>query len=201
MVRNIARIISILLHPFLVSTIGFLILLNTRFYFSMLSWDAKRFVLLIVFFTTTLMPLVSGAVLTFTRKFDLTFEKAADRVILQLAAAIFYYLGYFMLGKINVNPVFKVFLIASALLIIILSIITMRWKISNHMAGIGGMLGTVVALSFRLGINPVWLITGIVLSSGLLGSSRLILGKHTITQVTAGFGVGFLVLYLVIYFI
>lgn len=77
-------------------------------------------------------------------------------------------------------------------------IINFRWKISAHAAGIAG----VVALLVRLSVNwiPttglfVWTIIWVLLS-GLLGSARVWLGRHTVWQVVAGYAVGFISVYL-----
>jgi membrane-associated phospholipid phosphatase len=69
------------------------------------------------------------------------------------------------------------------------------------MAGIGGLIGAIIALSLRLGLNSS-LVLGILIGiAGLIGSSRLILGKHTPMQIYAGFLVGFSVNYLIINYI
>ena len=76
--------------------------------------------------------------------------------------------------------------------------INFRWKISAHAAAIAG----VVAMLVRIMHNDVpqpgmltWLITFIVLS-GVLGSARVWLGRHTPFQVLAGYAVGFLSVFL-----
>jgi len=68
--------------------------------------------------------------------------------------------------------------------------VTIRWKISAHAAAIGGLLGGFLMLSIRLQENPVWILSALILISGIVGSARLILGKHTSTQVYAGFMLG-----------
>lgn len=72
-------------------------------------------------------------------------------------------------------------------------LINFRWKISAHSAGIAG----VVALLIRIMHSDlpqsgvvVWLMVAIGLS-GLLGSARVWLGRHTVWQVLAGYAVGF----------
>ena len=44
-----ARVIAYLFHPTIIPTLGFLLLFHSDFYFSMLGWQAKRLVLLIIF--------------------------------------------------------------------------------------------------------------------------------------------------------
>lgn len=201
MTEKAAKVISIIFHPFLIPIFGFLALFNSGFYFSVLSGDAKRFVLLVVFFTTAILPMLSVAILALNPKFDITMQSVRDRVLPLLFSAIFYYIGFLLLNRIRIFPIFKMFLIASVLVIVLVLMITLKWKISTHMASVGGLTGTVFALSFRSGLNPLLLIVSVVLISGMVGTARLVLNKHSMSQITAGYALGFTILYLVIYFI
>jgi membrane-associated phospholipid phosphatase len=201
MATKIAKFISIIFHPVLIPTLGFLLLFNSGFYFSMLTWEAKRYVLLVVLFSTGILPMLSVAILALNPKFSISMENSKDRIIPLLSSSIFYYLGFMLLGQMKAFPVFKLFLTASILVIIVLLVISFKWKISNHMAAVGGMAGTLFALSFRSGVNPLYAILAVVLISGLVGSARLILNKHTLKQIIAGYALGFSVLYLTIYFV
>lgn len=199
--QSVANGISVVFHPLIMPTLAFLLLMNSGFYFALLSFDAKKIILLIVFLSTFLLPLVSIALMGLNMRFKPDLNKSPDRVIPMLSAAIFYYAGFYTLGRLQVYPVYKVFLISSILIIVVLMIISVRWKISAHMAGIGGLIGAIMALSLRLGLNSS-LILGILIGiAGLIGSSRLILGKHTPMQIYAGFLVGFSVNYLIINYI
>ena len=201
MPEKISKFISIIFHPVLIPTLGFFLLFNSDFYFSMLTWEAKRFVLIVVLFSTGILPILSVAILALNSKFDLSMENSRDRIIPLMSSSVFYYLGYVLLGRMKVFPVFKLFLVASVLVIIVLLLISFRWKISNHMAAVGGMTGTIFALSFRSGTNPIFAILIVILISGLVGTARLVLKKHDFKQLIAGYILGFSVLYLVIYFI
>jgi membrane-associated phospholipid phosphatase len=201
MSARISKFISILFHPVLIPTLGFLLLFNSGFYFSMLTWEAKRFVLLVVLLSTGILPIISVAILSLNPKFDISMKRSQDRIIPLLSSAVFYYLGAVLLGRMRAFPVFKIFLIASILVIIVVLLISFKWKISNHMAAVGGMTGTLFALSFRTGVNPVWSLLFAVLVSGVVGTARLVLEKHDLKQIVAGYAVGFLMLYSVIYFI
>ena len=201
MKENIAKIISIVFHPVLMPTLGLFLLFNSGFYFSMLSWEAKRFILLVVLFTTGVLPMLAVAILALKPGYDISMQKSRDRVIPLLLSAIFYYLGFVLLNKMHAYPVFKLFLIASILVIVALLIISFSWKISNHMAAIGGLAGTIFALSFRSGMNPLWSLLIVVVLSGIIGTARLMLNKHNLSQVIAGYSLGFVILYLVIYFV
>ncbi|MCE4563694.1 PAP2 family protein [Maribellus sp. CM-23] len=198
---KLAKVVSILFHPVLIPTLGILLLLNSSFYFSMLSWEAKRFILLVVFFTSCILPMLMVSLLALNTKFDINMPKSTDRVLPLLAAAVFYYLGFVLLGRISVFPVLKMYMLASVLVIVALLIISLKWKISNHMAALGGLAGTFFALSFRYGLNPVHSLLLIILVSGIVGTARLALERHNIWQIIAGYSLGFCVLYLVVYFV
>ena len=199
--HSIAHGISVVFHPLIMPTLAFLFLMNSGFYFTLLSFDAKKIILLIVFLSTFLLPLVSIGLMGLNTRFKPDLNKGPDRVIPMLSTAIFYYVGFYALGRLNVYPVYKVFLISSILIIVVLMIISMRWKISAHMAGIGGLIGAFIALSLRLGLNSSLALSVFIGIAGLIGSSRLILGKHTSVQIYAGFLTGLGVNYLIINYI
>ena len=201
MSERLARIISIVFHPVVIPTLGMLLLLNSGFYFSMLSWEAKRFILLVVFFTTSILPMLTVSILALNQRFDINMNKSTDRIIPALSASVFYYIGFVLLGRVSIFPVLKLFMLASVLVIIVILIVSFKWKISVHMAAMGSLAGTFFALSFRKGINPMYALLIIILVSGLVGTARLALKKHDIWQIVAGFGLGFLILYGVVYFL
>jgi membrane-associated phospholipid phosphatase len=201
MPEKTAKIISVIFHPVLLPTLGFILLFASGFYSSMLTTDAIRFILLVIFFSTATLPMLSIAVLALNSKFDFSMPNSRDCIIPLLFTSVFYYIGFMLLGRIHFLPVFKLFMIASVLLIIALLIISFKWKISIHMAAIGAITATFFALSFRGGVNPVSAIVIVVFVSGLVGSARLVLNKNNLLQVAAGYILGFVILYPVIYFL
>ena len=197
----LARFTSAIFHPLLIPTLGFLLLFNSDFYFSILPWNVKKYMILVVFLSTCVLPAMSILILSLNPKFNLNMEKNTDRVMSLIITSVSYYLGYLLLKRLPVFPVYNVLLIGAVLVQIALIPISMRWKISAHSAAIGGLVGGILGLSFRLQENPVHLLSVLILIAGLVGTSRLILQKHTESQVYAGFLTGFLILTLVITFI
>lgn len=194
----VARATSVIFHPLLIPTLGFFILFNSGFYFAFLPWNVKKFMLLVVFLSTCVMPAVSILVLSLSPKFDMNMEKNTDRVLPIMLSSVFYYLGYLVLQRIPVSPIFHFFLLALILVQIALIVISLRWKISAHSAAIGSLVGGYFGLSFRLHENPVLILISLILVAGLVASARLILEKHTSSQVYAGFLVGLLIMNMVI---
>lgn len=196
-----ARVTSILFHPLLIPTLGFLLLFNSGFYFAVIPWSLKRFILLVVFLSTCILPALSIGLLSFSPRFDIKMEKGTDRVLPLILSSFFYYIGYLILQRVPLFPIYQLFLIASILVQIALIIISLRWKISAHSAAIGGLVGGFFALAFRLQESPVLILITLIFIAGMVGTARLILEKHTSSQVYAGFLLGLLIMNMVITFI
>ena len=169
---------------------GFIIMFNSGFYFSFLPWEAKRFVLMVVLFTTAILPMLAVALLSLKPKFDPSLRKTNDRLLAFLFTSAFYYLGYTLLSRIKVYPVFKILLIAAVLVIIALLLVSVKWKISSHLAAIGSLTGAFLTLSFRTGINPYLVIISLIVVSGILAWARLVLKKNNLPEITAGYFLG-----------
>lgn len=201
MPEKIAKIISVVFHPVILPFLGFLLLLGSGLYSAMLTSDARNYILLVVFFSTATLPMLSIAMLALNPRFDVLMPNSRDRIIPLLFSSVFYYIGYILLSRIHFLPVFKLFMIASVLVIVLLLLISFKWNISIHMAAVGSLTATFFALSFRAGVNPVVAIITIVLLSGLIGTARLIMNKNSLPQIAAGYILGFIILYPVIYFL
>ena len=86
------------------------------------------------------------------------------------------------------------FMVGSALTVLVMALINLKWKISAHLAGIGGVIALIYQIHV-MGLSAFdlfWLLSAIIILAGMLGSSRLILRRHSIWQVLAGVIVGFL---------
>lgn len=87
----------------------------------------------------------------------------------------------------------SLFFAGGALATLICTIVNFRWKISAHAAGIAGVVALLIRIEKDASAEPelfFWLILTIGLT-GLLGSARVWLGRHTVWQVLAGYAVGF----------
>ena len=89
---------------------------------------------------------------------------------------------------------FVTFMVGSAVTVVVMALINLKWKISAHMAGICG----VVALIYQIHVQGLsafdllWLLCLSVIVAGLVGSSRMVQRRHDLWQVLAGALVGFL---------
>jgi membrane-associated phospholipid phosphatase len=89
-------------------------------------------------------------------------------------------------------PHFMMAIVTAALFIqITCAMINVWWKISTHTAGIGGVAGALFVFSEVFSFNPTWWFCLVLIVAGVLGTSRMILRQHTLSQVIVGFLVGF----------
>lgn len=87
----------------------------------------------------------------------------------------------------------SLFFAGGAVAALINTVINFWWKISAHAAGIAGVVALLIRIEKEGSAEPelfFWLILSIALT-GLLGSARVWLGRHSVWQVLAGYVVGF----------
>ena len=111
MTEKTAKFISVIFHPVLLPSLGFLLLISTGIYDHILSVEAKKYLLMVIFFTTTTLPMLTIALLALNPKFDFSMKESRDRVLPLLFSSVFYYTGFMLVGKIHFLPVFKLFMI------------------------------------------------------------------------------------------
>jgi len=192
METKIAKILSLVFFPLLIPTYTLLIIFNINVYFSMIIPQlAKLQILGMVFLITFIFPLFM--MILFQRIGiikSLYMKTKEERTLPYLMTIIFFYLTSYLLKQIQISPIFYYFILGATFLIIITLIINFFWKISIHMIGIGGMLGTFMGLSFLWMIDISFLIILLVLCSGVTGYARLKLNAHNPAQIYSGFLLG-----------
>jgi len=191
--RNILpAIISILFHPIFMPVYGLLILFNSGTFISFIPYEAKKYIFLIVLICTVLLPLSFVPFYLFRKIIeDIHMRSNRERIIPLLVNSLFFYLGYLFLSKLQLPPVIKSYMLACAVAVILALLVSIRWKISLHMLGIGGLIGAVILFSYRLGVDlkTIWMV--LILFAGLTGYARLQLNSHNSLQVYSGFLLGF----------
>lgn len=131
---------------------------------------------------------------------DRTLQDTRERVVPMALTAVIYVLGYqYFKEALNFNAFIGPMLLGTAVCIALIAIITPRWKISAHSAGLGGSLGFMWALLDHY--SPAYfmypIMAGIV-ALGFTMAARLIMQVHSIAQTIAGASLGFIICYLAI---
>ncbi len=131
--------------------------------------------------------------------YHLTFGITPDRFLHRherFIPYVIHLLGYLVLLHIlhtfNAHSLIIDVVIVSILIQICCTIVNCFWKVSMHAAGAGAIIGFLVAHGALFGVNPLIPIIVAILICGLVGTSRLILRRHTLAQVNAGALMGIL---------
>lgn len=195
MQRLVAKIISIIFHPLFMPVYGIVILLYiSGTFLTYLPGMVKRIVFIIIAVNTIILPLsvvpfyISQKVIK-----SIHMETSRERIIPLTMNSIFFYLAFYLLNKLQVPDLIKMYILASFSVVVVTLLISLKWKISIHMIGIGGLTGAIISISWHLGVDMKGIWMGLILCSGLIGFARLELNIHTPAQVYSGFFTGLIV--------
>lgn len=90
----------------------------------------------------------------------------------------------------NTPRVISIIVVVALAIQMICAFINVWWKIGTHTAAIGGVAGALVSYSVAFNFNPLWWLCLVLMMAGAVGSARMILRQHTLSQVVAGFLIG-----------
>ena len=193
--RLIAKIISVIFHPLFMPVYGILILFFiSGTFLSYLAGPVKNIVLIIIAVNTIILPL-SVVPFYISQKIikSIHMNTSRERIIPLTMNSIFFYLGFYLLNRLQVPDLIKMYVLASFSVVVVTLLVSLKWKISIHMVGIGGLTGAIISISWHLGVDMKAIWMGLILCSGLIGFARLELNKHTPAQVYSGFFAGLIV--------
>ncbi len=198
--RWVSQTVSWILNPFSIPFLAFLILFLFT-YLGMMPLAYKLIVLAIVYCFTILMPAIT--ILLFRKINKLTMHDISrdrtKRYVPFLLTITSYGFCLAMMHKLSI-PWYMTGIILAALVVqIICVIVNLKWKLSEHMAGIGGVIGGVVAFSALFGYNPLGWLCLFILVAGILGTARMILKHHSLGEVFCGFTTGLICALLVLH--
>ena len=191
-----AKFISFVFHPLLMPTYGFILIFCTKNYIAtFVRYEIKLIIIGITFFFTFVLPAINAFVLLkMGRIKSLEMESQQERLI-PYGSAVLYYaaLLYLFHNSNNFLTIFKTVILGAACSIVLTLIINIKWKISAHMIGVGGVGGALLGIMYRLRVDMEFVFFMIILAAGFIGYARLRLNAHTPAQVYAGFLLGFLI--------
>jgi hypothetical protein len=192
----LSKIFSYLFHPLFMTIFGVFIIFNAGIYNSDLPRQYYQFVYTMVFLCNILLPLAIIASLIFFRKLkDSIIEEQHERLLPLLFTMISFYACYYIVSKLSSSAIVNFFLGSTVLVMAAVLVITFFWKISMHMAGIGGISGLTLFLIYFYQADIVLLLSCVILITGIISSSRLASGSHTILQVIGGYFLGLILVF------
>jgi hypothetical protein len=190
-----ARIISVLFHPLIIPTLGVMLIFNSGTYLAYLPFEYKKMILLIVFLCTFIIPL-SILPFFFYQKMimDINMPRPRERFTPLVISFIFLIFCYFLLKRIPVPPDYFNFCLGCAASVLATLFLLLKWKISLHMVGLGGLAGLISYIIIKMQVNLGFYFVLAVLAAGVTGTARLILEAHKPFEIYAGFLAGFLII-------
>jgi hypothetical protein len=157
--------------------------------------------MIITIASTCLIPLIFVFAIGALKNRAQDKEKFPELTVIYLLTAASYYIGYLFISKIRLAGFFNLAFLAGTLVLVALSLISLRWKISSHMAGLGALAGSTIAIMLNSGVFNLIFLSAVLLAGGLTGFSMLALTKNNPAQVLAGYMLGFIILFSVFSYI
>ena len=194
-----ARVISAIFTPFSIPFLAFLILFLFS-YLRIMPIQYKLIVLGVVYCFTILMPTLT--IFLFRKINGFSPEDLGERkrrfmpFLLTITSYVFCLV---MMHRLNIPWNMTGIILAALIMMVICIVVNLKWKLSEHMAGVGAIVGGLVSFSALFGYNPVWWLCLFILIAGVLGTARIILQHHTLGEVLVGFAVGLICSLLVLH--
>lgn len=195
MEQRLAKFLSYLLHPLFIP-LYYTIFLNwfTGSHF-LISLNIRLFSVITVLLFACVFPLAIIVVLKQYPFFKIKtwqMEDREERNVPYTLVAVGFFAAYRGLEALDfpIYQYLKIFLLASTMVIIIAVLVNLKWKISMHMIGMGGLTAAVFALFMFRGDYFEFLLL-LFLISGVLATARLLLSSHNLAQLFVGYLLGF----------
>lgn len=185
-----SKIISWIFHPLLMPTYG-IILVMAYTYLAVFSSEVKLLLTGSTFVLTCIIPglliflLIKQGVTT-----DVELTDRKERLVPYLIITVSLMITVFFMVKMMVPVWLTYAIIGSCFSSLAAMFINFYWKISAHTLAVGSLTGAAMGISLIHAMNPYWLFMALFVIGGLVGTSRIYMGKHTFLQVLGGFCLG-----------
>lgn len=171
----------------------FFFFLKGSIYYYLTPTNLKWIISAMIFSFSFILPVINIYILyRLNRISSLRLEIQSERTFPYVLTSCFYFGLFYLFLDLSVWPSIKVLIFGGGLAILLTAIINLRYKISAHMVGIGGLLGSLIIVSYVLKYNAVPQIAFLVLLAGVIATSRLYLKAHEPKQIYSGFFLGLL---------
>ena len=197
-----SQILSVIFFPGFLPIYGLLIIFNapTLFAYELAAryGSLKGVILLLAFINMTVVPVALMPLLRYRNIISsYSMNTRSDRIIPMAIGSLMYLITTIIFYSFQIPEIIKSFVLASTIISILILLITLKWKISIHSAGLGSLVAIVMALSLRMyaDLTAIWI--PLIFVAGLVMSARMYLHSHKPSQTYAGFALGFLVIWFV----
>ena len=188
----LARALSYALHPLLMPVLTLWLALELDPHLGYFLDPQQRWTLLaMVALMTIAFPVASSLLLLRAGAIrSLEMHERRERILPFTITLLYYGMTWYLLARTGM-PNLPVLVIGATVALAAATLITLRWKISAHMIGIGGCLGALAALQAIHHLDLFLPLAILVTLCGVVGTARMLTSDHTQAQVYMGALVGF----------
>jgi len=191
MKNTLAKIISLVLHPVLTPSLGYLIIFNSGTYLAYLPFETKKLLLMLIALCTIIIPISILPFFLYQKLIiNVQMDDRKERFLPLVLVFLFYIFSYILILRFPIPPAYHAFILGCTITVLWAMIISFFWKISVHMTGIGGLTGLIVFLIWSQRVNLQFLLILSIILAGLIGFARLQVRAHNQAQVYSGFLAG-----------
>lgn len=185
-----ARIMSMIFTPFYLPIVG-LIALFIFSYMSLLPMTYKLVMLAMVYLLTVVAPSLLIHLYRLCQGWTShELGRKERRLVPYIISIVCYFACFFWMEYRNTPRVISIIVVVALTIQMVCALINIWWKISTHTAAIGGVAGGLVSYSIAFSFNPLWWLCFVLILAGAVGTARMILRQHSLSQVVTGFLVG-----------
>lgn len=185
-----ARIMSMIFTPFYLPIVG-LIALFIFSYMSLLPMMYKLVMLAMVYLLTVVAPSLLIHLYRLCQEWTShELGRKERRLVPYIISIVCYFACFFWMEYRNTPRVISIIVVVALTIQMVCALINIWWKISTHTAAIGGVAGGLVSYSIAFSFNPLWWLCFVLILAGAVGTARMILRQHSLSQVVGGFLVG-----------
>lgn len=201
--NSLSRFLSVLFHPLFMPLYATWLLLHSGSYlYYAVHPKLQQFLYVVVFISTWLLP---ASITWFMWQkgwiSNMEMEERKERHLPYVLTLTCYLSGIYLLFHLPIPRMFVLTLIGASLAILLSFLINLRWKISIHMMGIGGLMGLFYGYGRYFHIQSLQILILLAVIAGIVAAARLYRSSHSPSQIYAGFFTGFAVEFGFIFFI
>ena len=185
-----ARIMSMIFTPFYLPIVG-LIALFIFSYMSLLPMMYKLVMLAMVYLLTVVAPSLLIHLYRLCQGWTShELGRKERRLVPYIISIVCYFACFFWMEYRNTPRVISIIVVVALTIQMVCALINIWWKISTHTAAIGGVAGGLISYSIAFSFNPLWWLCFVLILAGAVGTARMRLRQHSLSQVIGGFLVG-----------
>jgi hypothetical protein len=187
----LAKGVSLLFHPLLMPLYSLMVIFYAPTILAYLPSAVKKILFLIILINNVFVPL---SLMPYFRYRNIitswTIVERKERILPLFVTSILYSATAYVIYRFKIPGFIKSYIIASAVLVILITIVNFWWKVSIHSAGAGAVTALITVLSILMQADLIIFLVAAIFFSGLVMTARLYLNSHKPAEVWLGFFLG-----------